>query len=96
MQSARGARDSASLNVTLFSPQPSAAYYIRAFADAEGIQPDGGAVQVSDASHSGTVADPFTFNWQYAAGNPPVQRWFVVEADNGVQSDIFGPVLVGE
>ncbi|KAI7843658.1 hypothetical protein COHA_002560 [Chlorella ohadii] len=95
VQSARGARDSASLNVTLFSPQPSAAYYIRAFADAEGIQPDGGAVQVSDASHSGTVADPFTFNWQYAAGNPPVQRWFVVEADNGVQSDIFGPVLVG-
>ena len=90
--------------MALASPQPDAAYYIRAFKDAAGTQPDGGAVPVSDTSHRGTAADPFTFTWHYTAPDPlATQRWFRVEADGdgsepgqGAASSLVGPVWVGE
>ncbi len=103
MQSMRGAQDAASLNVTLLSPQSSAIYYVRVYADAAGTQPDGDDVQVNSPGRSGTAADPFTFTWPYTAGSPPVQRRFIVEADadgdgpgQRLKSTISGPVLVGE
>lgn len=92
--------------MALASPQPGAAYYIRAFKDAAGTQLDGDEKQFKVASGNGTAADPFTFTWYYWRLYLRVQlaqRWFVVEVDadgdgpgQRVASSLFGPVLVGE
>ena len=103
IQSALGAKAVATLTVALADPQSSASYFLKAFSDAGGTNPDGGEVQVQAGAHTGTDTDPFVFTWPYAAQSPPIQRWFVVEVDpdgsgsgtTRVASSIHGPLLLG-
>ena len=104
IQTTRGSTNAATLFVALANPNPEAVYYIKAFKTAAIAQPDGGEQQVSATIGNGTAADPFTFTWRYsAAGTPPAQRWFVVEADadgsgpaKRAASTLSGPVTLGK
>ncbi len=92
--------------MALVDPQSDAVYTAQAFADADGTQPDGEAVQVSSAGRSGSEADPFTFTWPYTdrqLDDGSGDRWFRVTVDEDgsgpgrpVSSSLFGPISIGE
>lgn len=103
MLSAQGAKEAATFTVALANPQSGASYYLKAFTDAGGTTPDGVEAQVQDSAHTGTDTNPFVFSWPYAAQSPPIQRWFVVEADpdgtgaeTPVASALAGPLTLGK